>query len=125
MEKMDIGESSDTPWKDLTIADIERYEKFTAITRRDWLGVLKQLRGCLSREGELFLTGMSNRTLMELNHDFCPANDVDGLLMWAKAMRLYIRTGEKKHLPLGVTFKGMRHHSDTCPLPLIEVEESE
>ena len=51
---------------------------------------------------------MSNRTLIELNHDFCPRH----LLNWAEAMRTYMRSGDPATLPDGVTFKGMRHHSD-------------
>jgi hypothetical protein len=43
---------------------------------------------------------MSNRTMVELNHDYYPDGD------------------DSKTLPNGVTFLGMRHHSDPCPLPL-------
>lgn len=58
---------------------------------------------------------MSNRTLIELNHDFCPSNDDAEVLKWAHKMRLYIISGDKNHLPNGVTFFWRRHHSDPCP----------
>lgn len=58
---------------------------------------------------------MSNRTLVELNHDYCPGDD-SARLEWAKAMRLYMGSGNKEHLPRGVTFKHMRHHSDPDPM---------
>ena len=53
---------------------------------------------------------MSYRTLVELNHDYCPTDEK--LLEWAKAMVLYMRSGDQKLLPKGVTWKDMRHHSD-------------
>lgn len=56
---------------------------------------------------------MSNRTLVELNHDFCPdAGDVG----WLIAIISYMRAGDKNELPPGVTFKHMRHHSDPDPM---------
>lgn len=57
---------------------------------------------------------MSNRTLIELNHDFCPNDAI--LLEWAKSMQTYMRSGDPADLPEGVTFKHMRHHSQPCPL---------
>lgn len=62
---------------------------------------------------------MSNRTLVELNHDFCPRDEE--LLKWAKSMRLYMTSGDPKFLPYGVTFKHMRHHSE--PDPMAEIKE--
>lgn len=59
---------------------------------------------------------MSNRTIVELNHDLCPRADDRSLLEWARAMRLYMRSAEKACLPPGVTFKHMRHHSDLDPM---------
>lgn len=59
---------------------------------------------------------MSNRTLVELNHDFCPYSDDASLLTWAKQMRDFMRSGEKAELPPGVTFKHTRHHSDPDPM---------
>jgi hypothetical protein len=59
---------------------------------------------------------MSNRTLVELNHDYCPRDDDASLLAWAKAMRLYMGSGMKEHLPRGVTFKQIRHHTDPDPM---------
>lgn len=57
---------------------------------------------------------MSNRTLVELNHDYCPR---DGEVeRWGLAMQLYMRSGNKEFLPLGVAFKHFRHHSEPDPL---------
>lgn len=53
---------------------------------------------------------MSYRTLVGLNHDYCPTDEK--LLEWAKAMVLYMRSGDQTALPSGVTWKDMRHHSD-------------
>jgi hypothetical protein len=60
---------------------------------------------------------MSNRTMVELNHDYYPDGDV-AEKAWLQAMLTYLRSGDSKTLPNGVTFLGMRHHSDPCPLPL-------
>jgi len=59
---------------------------------------------------------MSNRSLLELNHDLCPHNDDASLLEWVKAMTMYLRSGSKVFLPNGVTFKHMRHHSEPDPM---------
>ncbi len=61
---------------------------------------------------------MSNRTLVELNHDFCPRNDQGSLLDWALKMRAYMTSGDKGYLPDGVTFKVRRHHSEPDPMAL-------
>lgn len=58
---------------------------------------------------------MSNRTLVELNHDYCPRDDDKSLLEWAKQMRIYMGSGDPKHLPPGVTFYYIRHHSEPNP----------
>jgi hypothetical protein len=62
---------------------------------------------------------MSNRTLVELNHDYCPTGsgfkDSD-LIKWATAFVRYMQSGEKNYLPKGVTFKHMRHHSEPEPV---------
>jgi hypothetical protein len=57
---------------------------------------------------------MRNRTLVELNHDYCPGDL--RLLEWAIAMQSYMRSADPRELPKGVTFKHMRHHSEPCPL---------
>lgn len=54
---------------------------------------------------------MSNRTLVELNHDYCPHATAD-LLQWAQAMQNYMSSGDPRRLPPGVTFVNMRHHSE-------------
>ena len=59
---------------------------------------------------------MSNRTLVELNHDFCPKLDSAILQKWAQDMALYMRSADKTLLPQGVTFKHFRHHSEPDPL---------
>lgn len=56
---------------------------------------------------------MSNRTLLEINHDYCPA-DAD-LSQWAERIVSYMRSGNADDLPDGVTCKQMRHHSDPDP----------
>lgn len=57
---------------------------------------------------------MSNRTLVELNHDYCP-NDARWN-WWVQKIQTYLHTGDPAYLPDGVTFKHMRHHSEPCPL---------
>ncbi len=60
---------------------------------------------------------MSYRTLVELNHDWCPSLEREGsMLEWAEAMAAYMRACDKKMLPRGVTFKHIRHHSDPDPM---------
>lgn len=60
---------------------------------------------------------MSNRTLVELNHDYCPPiRDDAKLLKWAKQMVHYMYSGDRRELPHGVTFKHMRHHSEPDPM---------
>lgn len=59
---------------------------------------------------------MSNRTLVELNHDYAPPQDDAGLLTWARAVRSYLSSGDPKALPDGVTFLNRRHHSEGCPV---------
>ena len=57
---------------------------------------------------------MSNRTLIELNHDYCPIDIAcEG---WGRAIQNYMTSGDPAHLPEGVTFKNIRHHSTPCPL---------
>jgi len=59
---------------------------------------------------------MSNRTLVELNHDLCPRTDDHSLLRWARRMAAYMGSGDKNDLPPGVTFKHIRHHSSPDPM---------
>lgn len=59
---------------------------------------------------------MSNRSLVELNHDFCPLSDDAKLLAWAKAMQSYMRGADVRELPRGVVRKHYRHHSDPDPM---------
>lgn len=68
---------------------------------------------------------MSNRTLVELNHDYCPPEG--DLIRWAQAMAAYMRSGDPACLPQGVTFKHMRHHSNPCPIddsPILTGEDA-
>ncbi len=59
---------------------------------------------------------MSNRTLVELNHDFAPGRSTQALAEWAQKLVTYMGNGDPRDLPYGVTFKHMRHHSAPCPL---------
>jgi hypothetical protein len=59
---------------------------------------------------------MSNRSMVEFNHDYAPPRDDAKLLEWAKQLRDYIGSADPKLLPRGVTWFGMRHHSEPCPL---------
>ena len=65
---------------------------------------------------------MSNRTLVELNHDYCPHTEEE-IFRWAEAICHYMSSGDPERLPYGVTFKNRRHHSDTCPLETLKKEE--
>lgn len=58
---------------------------------------------------------MSNRSMVEINHDRVPMSD-GALLEWAKELAAYIRGGRPSDLPRGVTFFNQRHHSEECPL---------
>jgi len=60
---------------------------------------------------------MSNRTLVELNHDYCPNLDnEEALLKWGEAIALYMKSGMSDYLPQGVEFKHIRHHTDPDPV---------
>lgn len=58
---------------------------------------------------------MSNRTMLEFNHDCTPHGD-DELLEWARQIQHYLSSGDPTLLPNGVTWFGMRHHTTDCPL---------
>lgn len=58
---------------------------------------------------------MSNRSLVEINHDYSPGGTDDELLAWAKKIRTYIRSGSRDELPDGIRVFWRRHHSDPCP----------
>ena len=58
---------------------------------------------------------MSQRSLVEINHDYNPGNTDEQLLAWARKMRNYVRSGKKDELPEGIEAKWRRHHSDPCP----------
>lgn len=64
---------------------------------------------------------MSQRTLVELNHDFCPGRATQSLAEWAGKMRVYMGSGDPRELPYGVTFKSRRHHSDAEPMTVLGV----
>jgi hypothetical protein len=57
---------------------------------------------------------MANLTLVELNHDYVPKPEE--YASWAAAIALYMRSGDRDHLPQGVSFRGARHHADPDPL---------
>jgi hypothetical protein len=58
---------------------------------------------------------MSQRSLIEINHDFMPGPSDAELLDWAKRMRSYIGSGSREDLPKGATVFWRRHHADPCP----------
>jgi hypothetical protein len=58
---------------------------------------------------------MGFRSMVEINHDTTPHTDEEKLA-WANAMVAYLSSGDAKHLPSGVTWFKMRHHSEDCPL---------
>lgn len=59
---------------------------------------------------------MSNRTMLEINHDRYPHGPEEEQ-RWLRDMLAYLRSGDPTTLPRGVTWFGMRHHSEPCPLP--------
>lgn len=59
---------------------------------------------------------MSNRSLLEFNHDFTPRTGRSRELEeWAVGLLNYLRTADSRYLPAGITFKHRRHHSDPDP----------
>lgn len=58
---------------------------------------------------------MSNRSLIEINHDLTPGRSDEALLAWAKKMRNYLGSANPDELPDGVRRLWYRHHSDPCP----------
>lgn len=63
---------------------------------------------------------MSIRSLIELNHDYYPSDEPskyrEGETQWLEQMKAFYRSGHKKDLPQGVTFKWQRHHADPDPM---------
>ena len=55
---------------------------------------------------------MSNRSLIEFNHDLCPQDNDKTLLRWVKCIRNYLTSGNPLTLPYGAKFIAMRHHSE-------------
>jgi len=53
---------------------------------------------------------MSNRTLVELNHDYCPDREQE--LEWLERMNAFYRGGNPEDLPRGVSFIEARHSHD-------------
>jgi hypothetical protein len=53
---------------------------------------------------------MSNRSLIEFNHDYCPKDEE--LLEWAKKIQTYLHSGDERELPRGLCLLEMRHHSE-------------
>lgn len=58
---------------------------------------------------------MSNRSLLEFSHDYCPGDDAECLAL-GRALQAYMRAAYPDELPRGVTRKHYRHHSDPCPI---------
>ena len=59
---------------------------------------------------------MSNRSIVELNHDFAPGWSDAELLAWARKMNSYLHGADPGDLPVGVTRLHYRHHSEPCPM---------
>lgn len=57
---------------------------------------------------------MSNRSMLEFNHDYYPRRQEE--TAFCQAILNYLRSGSPRDLPRGVTWFGMRHHSEDCPL---------
>lgn len=57
---------------------------------------------------------MSSRSMLEFNHDYCPRDE--DLVAFASDLQRYMRSGDPMFLPYGVTWFGMRHHTEPCPL---------
>lgn len=53
---------------------------------------------------------MSNRSLLEFNHDFSPTTDV-GYYKLGLALANYMRAADERELPPGVIRKYYRHHT--------------
>jgi len=58
---------------------------------------------------------MSNRSMLEINHDYYPHSEMEQQA-FLQNLLCYLRSGNPRNLPTGVTWFGMRHHSDKCPL---------
>jgi hypothetical protein len=54
---------------------------------------------------------MSNRTLVEINHDYCPSNDVEARDLGLR-LTSYMRSGDIAFMPKGFVLVATRHHSD-------------
>ncbi len=63
---------------------------------------------------------MSQRSLIEFNHDFSPRGDDAALLAWANAMLIYLASGDPRHLPAGAVLLARRHHTETYPTTALE-----
>ena len=61
---------------------------------------------------------MSNRSLIEFNHDYCP-NDAS-LEAWAKQIQVYLTSGDESELPQGLILFGRRHHSQEYSDEVVE-----
>lgn len=60
---------------------------------------------------------MSNRSLVELNHDYCPnVRDDKACLEFGRKLARYMGSAQKRDLPNGVTLKHYRHHTDPDPM---------
>lgn len=53
--------------------------------------------------------------MLEINHDRYPYTEAEQQA-WLVNMQAYLRSGNHRNLPDGVTFFNRRHHSDPCPL---------
>lgn len=58
---------------------------------------------------------MSNRSLLEFNHDYCPHNEAGEAKLGA-ALRVYMHGADIEYLPPGVIRKHYRHHGEPEPI---------
>lgn len=58
---------------------------------------------------------MSNRSMLEINHDYTP-HTPEAKTRFLMGILNYLSSGDTDALPPGVTWFGMRHHSERCPL---------
>ena len=58
---------------------------------------------------------MSNRSLLEFNHDYCPRDEASCLAL-GMALQSYMRGADVDFLPPGVERKHYRHHSQPDPM---------
>ncbi len=62
---------------------------------------------------------MGNRSVVILNHDYCPPNNDAMLLQWAKAMRNYMTSNDPDELPEGISLQLRYNTNDRLSAKLV------